>query len=268
MTEKTTIKINPAKPSKLEFDVTITGLDDIKPKVRFVLGKVHDNVDWTVQCTHVDGDRWSASLPSLGEVKASTLPFRVEVIADEYFFTPARGEVSLVAVKDVEFASKSKKPSVSASFKVSQDDTDVKESFSAAAASSGGATAGGTSPNTALLSPEHNPDDEPEVTNPEMYDVTPDVQPDNDDVTYTASITITHEVPGESELPPAEFDARQVAHSIIKSKMGNMTRPATKGTLFNRLPDGRAVVQGLETPAASQEMADRAAKVREILKSV
>lgn len=65
MAEKTTIKINPTKPSKLEFDVTITGLDDIKPKVRFVLCKVHDGVDWVVTCTSVDGDRWAASLPAL-----------------------------------------------------------------------------------------------------------------------------------------------------------------------------------------------------------
>jgi hypothetical protein len=144
----------------------------------------------------------------------------------------------------------------------------VKESFSAAAASGGDATAGGTSPTTALLSPEHNPDETPEVTNPEMYDVTPDVQSDNDDVTYTASITITHEVPGESELPTAEFDAKQVAHSIIKNKMGNMVRPDTPGRLFNRSTAGKAVVAGLESPESKREAAVKAARVKEILGSV
>ena len=193
----------------------------------------------------------------------------MEVIADEYFFTPARGEVSLVAVKDVEFTSKSKKPSVSASFKVSQDDAEVKESFSAAAASSGGATAGGTSPNTALLTPETNPDEEELPANPGMYDVTPDEEPGEDDTpAYSASIIISHDVPGESDISPAEFDAKQVAHSIIKSKMGNMTRPDKPGTLFNRLPGGKAVVQGLESPDLAREIAQRDARVKEILKLV
>lgn len=264
MAEKTTIKINPTKPSKLEFDVTITGLDDIKPKVRFVLCKVHDGVDWVVSCTSVDGDRWAAHLPALGDVKANTLQFRVEVIADEYFFTPARGEVSLVAVKDVEFASKTKKPSVSASFSVSQDDTNIRESANSVV---GETAAGETSPTTSLLSPEPNPDEEIVLGNPGVYDVGPDDQPDNE-AEYSASVVITHDVPGETTMAPAEFDARQVAHSIIKSKMGNISRPEKPGTLFNRLPGGRAVVQGLEAPDVTQEMALRAARVKEILKQV
>lgn len=272
MTSKTVIKINPQKPSKLEFDVVISGLEDTTPKVRFVLCDVRDGLDWVAHCTSVGDNRWAANLPVLKGLKSTQYNFRVEVVAEEYFFTPAYGEISLVTIKDVDFAQKTKKPTVSASFDVTQEDSPppkkapVGESFSAASASAGGATGGGSSPTTALLSPEIDGSvPQEDIPNPGMYDVQPDDEPE---LSYTASITMTTHTPGDTELPIPVFDPKTVAASIIKNKMGNVTRPTTKGVLFNRSSDGQAVISGLESPAAKKTLADKAAKVKEILKSV
>lgn len=279
MTDKTVIKINPTKPSKLDFDVTISGLDDIKPKVRFVICDAMKGVDWAVACTHLEDDRWSAALPVLTGVVATSLNFRVEVIADEYFFTPARGQITLMTVKDVEFESKTKKPSVSASFSVSQEDTPtpkktpkVAESFSAASASSGGETGGGSDPTNALLSPEQDPSIDPsdDMDNPGMYDVKPDEDPGDEeqgDIAYQASITIV-QTPGDTELPMPEFDPKTVAAGIIRKSMGSVSRPTTPGRLFKRTADGQAVVDGLESPEAKRALERKAARVKEILGSV
>ena len=221
------------------------------------------------RCTDLGNGRWSASLPALTDIKTTKLPFRVEVVTDEYFFTPARGEIVLVTVKDVEFPTPTKKPKVSASFKVSQEEvsnkTTVKEDSRY--------IAGETSPTTTLLSPESDPsvDQSVDVENPGMFDVTPDeeILPDEEenDLTYSASITIV-QTPDNTTSTISEFDPKQVAADIIKRKMGSISRPASPGKLFNRTSKGQAVIAGLETPTTKQQLTDKEAKVREILNSV
>lgn len=269
MSEKTTIKINPQKPSNLEFDVVISGLDDVTPKVRFVLCDVKDGLDWVAHCTSVGDNRWAASLPALKGIKSTPLNFRVEVVAEEYFFTPAYGQVVLVTVKDVDFDTKAKKPKVSASFNVSQPTTNTDTV--PVTETSTEATGGGTPPTTALLSPEEDGgvDHQDAPSNPGMYDVQPDVEPEvPPDMAYTVTTVAISQTPGDTQLPIPEFDPKLVASNIIRSKVGSMSRPTSKGRLFNRSDTGQAVVDGLESPETKRVLADKAAKVKEILKSV
>ena len=95
-TENNTIRINPGKASTLEFDVTISGLDKISPIVRFVIHKANNNIDWVVNCKKLEGSKWQASFPAFENFKLSSCNFSVEVIVDEYFFNPAKGEIEFI----------------------------------------------------------------------------------------------------------------------------------------------------------------------------
>jgi hypothetical protein len=131
MAKDVELTINPAKPSTIDFEVKVSGVEgDIAPRVRFVLDNIIKGVMLSVDCANTsdDGHQWSAKFPPLSEFKPSDCEFRVEVIIDDYLFTPAFGSIKFINAPAVTFESNKPKtkPTVTTSFTVTQPD-DVKE---------------------------------------------------------------------------------------------------------------------------------------------
>lgn len=113
------IRISSTEATKLDFDVSIQGLDETKKKnadVRFVVeGASYDAV---IRCTD-NGSRWAVNIPPMPLTEAKK--FRVEVIVDEYYFVPVSGNLQVVTPPKVMAEGFTQteekiKPAVSASF--------------------------------------------------------------------------------------------------------------------------------------------------------
>lgn len=264
-TENTTIRINPNKPSTLEFDVMISGLDKIKPTVRFVIHKANKDIDWVVHCTKLDGTKWQASFPKFENFKASSCDFSVEVIVDEYFFNPAQGTIEFINTPDITFKPTSgPKPSVTTSFTVKQDDDEpIKPKKSPKKKVVESEITGQYAPTNDLLVPEEKPED----TQSETQDSIDDEQVNVDKLgDFADEIT-----PGAGEQYPQddekeEFDPEKVAEAILQNAIGKAKAPTLKGSLFKRDADGKIIVPGLESDQQKQEKAMRDQKVKDILK--
>lgn len=240
MDQKPTITINPAKTSELEFEVTVQGIDDDKPIVRFVIDELCSGGDVSFKCTHVADDTWKAALPVL-TTDASSAAFRVEVIIDGYYFEPADGTINFVKAPDVQFSKKEKsKPTVKTSFVVKQDDEPAPKKAVKEASDD---------PTNALLVPERDPTFSDELgTQPTGKKQSHDKAVDVDDI--ASSITAgPSEIEGASEVkqPP------------------KLERPSKPGSLFKRASNGKALVPGLEDPETKAKLDAKAAKVRDIL---
>lgn len=260
MTDEASISLNPSKPSELEFDVTIQGLEDTNPPtVRFtIIGAFQQAGDLTFSCEKRDNskDGWAVKMPALPDVAGESSHFRVEVIIDGYYFEPAHGSINYVKSPDVQFTKKSsKRPSVSTSFTVKQDAEDVKES------AGGGDIVDHTAPTNAQLRPEFDPsigqqedhsDDEPD--------------PQSVDPTEIASSFQPGQSRRDSDIERS-FDPKQVASDIVKSAVGNVQKPEKRGSLFSRGASGKTMIPGLEDRETKQTLNARAAKVKEILGS-
>jgi len=68
-----------------------------------------------------------------------------------------------------------------------------------------------------------------------------------------------------TEPEDTSFDPRKIASGLIKSKLGNLQTPTTKGTLFSRTSEGKTRITGLEDSETKQALSQKAAKVKEIL---
>lgn len=120
MTE--TIKINPNKPSVLEFEVLVSGVE-ITPQVKFILRHAKYGMDWSIDCTSLGNNKWEASFPVLDSITTESCLFQVVVILDEYYFIPAEAEIHFLRNPDVSFKAKiQEKPTVTTSFVVKQDE--------------------------------------------------------------------------------------------------------------------------------------------------
>jgi hypothetical protein len=226
---ESSIKINPAKNSELEFDVIIQGMDDINiPIVKFVISSQADLCDYAFRCKRVDGEKnkWVAKLPALLHIKESSLKFHVEVIIDGYYFEPAQGDVLLVTDPTVKFQPSVSKPTVTTSFTVKQESVLEKEEDSGDLVED---------MQEELTLPEHNSNSE----------------------------HIANSVPTEAFV----YDPKAVAESIVKHTLGSNSKPEHKGSLFKRDKSGKAVIKGLDTPAEKATKRSNAEKVKEILSS-
>ena len=232
-TDTTEININIAKEATLEFEVHIQGTDDDDMSVRMILKDVDVGCDLSFACKHVEDSTWTVTFPPLTSIlKRSSYPFVLEVVVDGYYFDPANGTINCMAAPTVDMdGKKRKKPTVKAAFTVKQDDAEpVKEGVA-------GSNPETASPTNALLTPEAPPPDTEPLTRAEL---------------------------AKREEAVEEFDPSKVAGDIIRKQMKKVVAPTEKGFLFSR-DGGKAHVEGLESKEAKQRMADKAAKVKQIL---
>lgn len=261
-----TIKINPTKPCELEFDVTIQGLEDTtKPVVRFVLSS-SEGFDCSFPCQPSDDSKWVAKMPPMHHLKDNSVPFRVEVIVDGYYFEPAQGTAYLVTDPSVKFQPTVSKPTVSTSFTVKQEGESKRDKKVEEAASAATIT-GQYAPTNDLLKPEEEPKqgsvktaqaekDDQNIDHTRLSDISSSVLP--------GETTDPEPVPGREDDEDV-FDPKKIAENIVRKTVGKVEKPTAPGKLFKRGKDGRPVVAGLDTPAEKIEKVNKAAKVKEIL---
>lgn len=258
------IKINPHKSADLVFDVVINGTDDNKPEVRFVIED--DCCDRLYKCVKSEGKHsWCAKLPALPELKNESYMFRVEVVVDGYFFAPARGKISMVQDPKVKFQAEAVKPSVTTSFIVKQEDDKPAEE-----ASGGPEVTGQYAPTNGLLKPEYE--------SPRSHMKAPGTEKDDERYVELELSDLGEPVPGPSTdhqsdgsntlTPEKDFDPREVAAQIVKSRVGAAKRPDRKGSLFARDNEGKPVVVGLETPDQKRAREEKEATIKNILRSI
>ena len=257
------IKINPRKSADLEFDVVVNGTDDNKPEVRFVIED--EACDRLYKCTKGEAkNSWCAKLPVLSDMKKESYQFRVEVVVDGYFFAPAKGKLDMIQDPTVKFQTEAVKPSVTTSFTVKQEeDKPVEE------ASGGGEVTGQYAPTNSLLKPEYEP--------PRSHAKAPGTEKDDGNIDMSRLSDLGRPVPGPGTDPEPEgsdtyeismgFDPRSVAEKIIKDKVGSVKAPEKKGSLFKRDRDGKAIVDGIDSPEMARERKEKSARVKEILKT-
>lgn len=260
MADEATITLNPSKPSELDFEVTIQGIDDAEPPiVRFVVVDDSTNYDHSFRCTKIEDEKhgWSVKLPVLDQFDRERMPFRVEVIVDGYYFEPATGDIGFIKQPDIKIGKKkSTRPTVTTSFKVKQDDGSVAEAAA-------GEITGHPQIDNKLLSPEFEP--KSSMVHPQ----------EDENIVFSKSLTVkapdiaSSVVPGQGTDDSglaAEFDPKQTAAAIVAKTIGKVQRPDKKGSLFAR-KDGRTAIPGLEDPATKREQELKAARVKEILGS-
>lgn len=259
----TSIKINPHKTAELEFDVTVQGTDDNKPEVRFVIED--ECCDRLYKCVKGEGKHsWCAKLPVLSDLKKESYQFRVEIVVDGYFFTPAKGKLAMVQDPTVKFQAESARPSVTTSFTVKQeDDVPVEE------ASAGPEVTGQYAPTNGLLKPEYEP--------PRSHAKAPGTEKDDENIDMSRISDLGRPTPGESTDHEPEgsdtseinagFDPRSIAERIVKDKFGSVKPPERKGSLFKRGKDGKPIVDGIDTPEMARERKEKSERVKEILKT-
>lgn len=270
-----TIKINPAKASDIEFEVSVQGSEVSEPPiVRFVMNGC-DEYLCTFECTKVDGAKWSAKIPPLTHFTKTTVPFHVEVIVDGYYFEPAEGTVQLVTNPSVKFQpTTNAKPTVTTSFTVKQEEDEKPKAKKVAEAAGTATITGQFAPTNGLLKPEEEPmqgsvktaqatKDDEHIDHTRLDDISSSVQPGE---TTDPEPQRGNNLPSGEEGDEDEFDPKRIAEDIVGRTIGGLVqKPTTQGTLFKRGKDGKAMIEGIESPASRAEKAAKAAKVREIL---
>lgn len=283
MVEKNIIHLNPTESSTAEFDVTISGLENATPIVRVVILDVTDGVDWTVQCTKLEDNKWQAIFPAFVGIKLTSRKFCVEVIVDEYFFKPIEGKVVFIGTPDVLVKAVNKmKPTVSVSV-AEQDDKPNKKVVKEAAG--GPEITGQFAPTNALLKPE----EDPTATQGHVKVAQAELDDQYIDKARLDDITDEDPIPGEGnqypqddgkgewdddEIEPEEdavkFNMDEIVEAILKQPAELGTSPRGVGlkrsSLFKRDADGKLIVPGLENEKQKRELADREQRVKDILK--
>ena len=93
------VSIIKSETNNLDFDVNIEGLSADVINVRFVIEA--EDVDLTFHCKKMEGDKWGVAVPPVEMIQTTAYPFRIEVVAEGYFFTPMRGMVNVVRSPEV-----------------------------------------------------------------------------------------------------------------------------------------------------------------------
>lgn len=96
------ITINGDQPSDIDFDLSIQGIPTHEAGVRFVV-ESDAGYDIAITCSRQQNNQWRASIPAL-QLRESTRPFRIEVIAGGYYFCPTTGSLQVKASPQVHIA--------------------------------------------------------------------------------------------------------------------------------------------------------------------
>lgn len=93
------VTIVKSKPSDIEFELSIDGLDKagVKPKLCIITDKFHI----ALECKHIAGDKWKCDIPALDFLEVGNYDFKIEVVAEGYFFTASDGKLNLAKSHDI-----------------------------------------------------------------------------------------------------------------------------------------------------------------------
>lgn len=273
-----TIKINPAKACDIEFEVSVQGSEVSEPPIVRLVMNGCDEYLCTFECAKTEGSKWLAKIPPLTHFTKTTVPFHVEVIVDGYYFEPAEGTIQLITNPSVKFQpATSAKPKVTTSFTVKQEEDEEKPKKAdkkVDEASSAATFTAQYSPSNVLLKPEEEPmqgsvkignatKDDEHIDHTRLKDISSSVLPGE---TTDPEPQRGNNEPSGEEGDDEEFDPKRVAEGIVSRTIGgSVQKPTTQGTLFKRGKDGKAMIEGIDSPASKAEKAAKAARVKEIL---
>ena len=106
MAEKSTIKVNKNKPTTVDFDLNIEGVDNQKKTtVRLIIEGVVGGCDIAIAATKGKDGQWSVKIPNLKNFEDKKYNVSLEVVVDGYHFVPASGELMLVDEPTVKIVS-------------------------------------------------------------------------------------------------------------------------------------------------------------------
>lgn len=92
------ITITNVRENNLEFDLSVTGVDDSNAVARFVIRT--EKVNFAFPCGR-NGSKWEVNIPAMPQLERTMYPFSIEFIADGYFFEPMVGQVNVVGTADI-----------------------------------------------------------------------------------------------------------------------------------------------------------------------
>lgn len=231
-----TIKINPKIQNTIDFDVSISGSEELKitPIVKFVLYKVKDDMDISIYCSNTALDRWKVTIPKLSWITVDKCSYGIEIILDEYYFNPVKGEIVLIKVKAEQTKTK---PTVNATISIKNTE-DISEAMG------GPDISGQWTPPNEPLKPEFDPNFKQGKIKNHMAQNDPQI--DLDKLSNIGKIS-----PGTGgESYPED------------------TKNSSKRSLFSRDKDGKVLVPGLNTIEKQQQQVKREQAVRDILKDL
>lgn len=106
MAEKSIIKVNKNKPTTVDFDLNIEGVDNQKKTtVRLIIEGVVGGCDIAIAATKGNDGQWSVRIPNLKNFEDKKYNVSLEVVVDGYHFVPASGELMLVDEPTVKIVS-------------------------------------------------------------------------------------------------------------------------------------------------------------------
>lgn len=253
------IAINFVTGQSVQFDVSIEGLDDNTPDVRFVISGATVGYDVTLPCEHVDDNTWVVEVPKLPVKKAATLSFKIEIVVDGYYFVPAKGEIKATTGPTVSV----KNTKVTAIQTIAAESTShVDLPISSSSVSS---AVDDPSVDAAREVEEVVPVEYIDSTAPHIEEL-PVVETDEvaDYVSQPAELTQLSEMLEASPAPT--FNPKDAAQRAIQSVLGGVVvRPERPGSVLTRDAKGRVVGAGVETAEVTQERLERSRRVREML---
>ena len=270
MSDPTIIRINPDKATDLDFEVSVqTNCADDKPCVRFSVELEQDKRWLSLVCTKdEETKKWNVTIPALKSiVDRPSYPFVLEVIVEDYYFVPAKGNLQPLMTPTADIGN-SGKPTVTATFgaeekkeEPSKEKDEKEEKIEEGMPFAGGNAYGGmVGPTNTLLKPER-PIKGRHVEKPEKKDR------NINDVLDTKVVPGDQGMTADTQAQPdgkGPFDAREIASRVVKDRI-KTKKPTGKGYLFNRHGD-KAVVEGLEPKDIKKIQDDKAKKVKDILK--
>lgn len=103
---KNVVSIVSGKPTSLDFELGIEGINPKDIKVRLCI-KTKD-YHLSFKCKKAKGKTWNCNIPALPHLEKSAYPFFMEVIADGYHFNAMEGTANVTGSFDI-YAKKSEK---------------------------------------------------------------------------------------------------------------------------------------------------------------
>jgi hypothetical protein len=88
------VSINHTKENIIEFDISIEGIETKDISVRFIIDAKNMNIGFDAK--KKKGDTWTVKIPAITVLEKTAYNFKIEVIADGYYFQPMDGVINVV----------------------------------------------------------------------------------------------------------------------------------------------------------------------------
>lgn len=236
---KEIININPLDDSKLEFEISMAGLNSKDSKIRLLISTDKDDQTMLLNCK-LTNNVWEVTIPAKTLDAKLSYTFKMECIIYNYYFEVAHGDINFL----------DKKPTVT--IKNVDDEKTVVNEFAVSDMTDHSA------PTNKLLRTETKPKDTHGAR------VTTTVDPV--DITDISSRVVPNQ--GISFYDEEESTDQVSAQDVIKNVIGvrkSTNERSNQGSIFKKDDHGRVWIPGLENKEQQQKLKENAIKIKSIL---